>query len=172
MANREMLNTWEDINAKFDSVDKSLAMREADLQFVLVCGLTKWKEDGDCRGMIALANKVKTMQAKGIRKNSLVRWFEVTCGFKYDKKEKTFSHGGNKTYSGEPMACKKWWDALAEETYTPLDEVKALETLVKRLKKRIADGVKEEDNVHIQVVGDLEKVLEEAKALRKNNAIA
>ena len=70
------------------------------------------------------------------------------------------------------MACKKWWDALAEETYTPLDEVKALDALVKRLKKRIADGVKEEDNVHIQVVGDLEKVLEEAKALRKQNAIA
>lgn len=172
MAKREVLNTWEVINAKFDSVDKSLAMREADLQFVLVCGLTKWKEDGDCRGMLALGNKIKTMQAKGIRKNSLVRWFEVTCGFKYDTKTKEFSHGGNKKYNGDPMSAGKWWDALAEETYTPLDEVKALETLVKRLKKRIADGVKEEDNVHIQVIGDLEKVLEEAKALRKTLSVA
>lgn len=161
---RAMIKTWDAIFAAFDKADKSLAMREADIQHALVSGLAKWKDDGDYQQMMQLANRIKDMKAKGIRKNALIGWFEEVCGWTYDPKAKTWDANKKKKYDGDTIGVKKWWDCSPEPEYKPLDEVKAIEALVKRLSKRIEDGVKEGDVVHMATVNKLKAIVEEAKS--------
>jgi len=163
MAKRKALNTWEEIWSAFDKADKSLAMREADIQFALVSGLAKWKADGDYRQMMQLADRIKDMKAKGIRKNALIGWFEEVCGWTYDPKAKTWDANKKKKYEGELEVVVKWWDCSPEPEYKPLDEVKAIEALISKLTKRIQDGVKEGDKVHMTTVTKLREVVEEVK---------
>ena len=163
MAKRKALNTWEAIFSAFDKADKSLAMREADIQFALVSALEKWKADGNVQNMLVLVNRIPTMQAKGIRKNALIAWTEEVCGFKYDTKSKTFDKNKNNKYDGATIDVVKWWECSPEPEYKPINELQAIEALAKRLTKRIEDGVKEGDVVHMTTVTKLRELAAELK---------
>jgi hypothetical protein len=156
-------NTWQSIFEAFDKADKSLALCEADIQWALVRGLVKWKEDGDYKSMMKLADKVPFMKSKGIRKNALIGWFEEVCGWTYDPKAKAWDANKKKKYEGDTIGVKKWWDCSPEPEYKPIDEVKAIEALITKLTKRIEAGVKDGDVVHMDTVTKLREVVSDIK---------
>lgn len=160
---RAMIKTWNAIIAAFDKADKSLAMREADIQHALVSGLAKWKADGDYQPMMQLADRIKDMKSKGIRKNALIGWFEEVCGWTYDPKEKAWDANKKKKYDGDTIGVKKWWDCSPEPDYKAIDEVKAIEALITKLTKRIEAGVQEGDVVHMATVAKLREVVTDIK---------
>lgn len=142
-------------------------------QSILLAALHNWKKSGAVQPMIRIAEAFEAMEAKGFRKNSMRRWFEVVCKFTYDPKAeagKRYTYTKTK-FTMELAMVPKWYDALKEETYTPLDEEKVLETVLKRLKSRLADP-KEGDSVHMDVVQSLEATLELARQAKTREKVA
>jgi hypothetical protein len=141
-------------------------------QKILEQALLAWKKSGNVQPMLKHANQIESMDVKAMRKNSMRAWFETECKFVYDTDTKLFNHGGNTKFTGEVSRVGKWYEAKAEEAYTPVDELKMLDNLVKRLKKRIADGPKDQDNVHMDTVSQIEQVMAEARKRREEEAKA
>ena len=145
---------------------------QAQGQKILEQGLLAWKKSGNVQPMLKYANMIEKIDVPAMRKNTMRAWFETECKFTYDTETKTFNHGGNTKFTGEVGRVSKWWEVKAEEAYTPIDELKMLDSLVKKLRKRIADGVKDADNVHMFTVSEIERVMAEARTRREEEAKA
>jgi hypothetical protein len=136
-------------------------------QTILMQGLMQWVRSGNVKPMLVYANAIEAMDVKAMRKNSMRRWFEVVCKFTYDTETKLFTHGGNTKFTTALSMVPKWYDALKEESYTPIDEIVILEAAIKKLKVRLAEP--KGDNVHKTTVDALEAILAQARAAKEGD---
>lgn len=119
-----------------------------DYQRVAVSILQAFKSSGDKVTACRRANAVANALGKGMRKNSMVAWFQKNAPMVWNEeaKELVFGHTGQHPVKHweaiadtKELAEVKWWDAVKPEEPKPLDWTATLLSLVKKAEKDLKE---------------------------------
>lgn len=127
------------------SLGRRIATATLDLQKVAISAIGYSIEHGD----ITIAQRTLEVMGDGMRKQTMVRYFEVHGNLAWNKEAKTVEYVENAeamAFKGKPddlyalLVTLPWTDAVKEQIDSILDVAKAAERLIAQIQKRAKDG--------------------------------
>jgi hypothetical protein len=137
--------TDKDVETATRSIKKNSAGLVLQIQKVCTSILVNWQSSGDKDTAVRRANALVEALGDGLRKNSLLKWFESNSPMIYNKESKGLAFGSTaaspvRKFQDIPvlvLPSTPWQTAKAEEEYKPITD---LSVLIKALvKKATAD---------------------------------
>ena len=155
----------EAIIAAINSLHNRAETLQLDVHKVLVGICARWHEVGDYRPAVAAINLLlEKGKLGGMRTNAVRQWVETFMGLMVvaegDDKGKFMCPkpkvSGKHLVMAE-LVNRRWWEFKPEAEYKPMDFDKLWATMVKKGKQRVAEGVKEADNIDLGMIEAMQK---------------